>query len=473
MNQCKAIPDYYRFYEHVNRNGLKYDIAIDNANITQLTYDDSVISGKLKQLTEQLIDRTLSPDTFYGHRNVLVDCKILNKADSENAKKLLKLNLLGVDWEKIKLFITIYQKFFLYEVLHDPLLILRTEDEFDSLLSDLGVNRDDLDWGRISTAENHDSVSLVYEGDHISPLFKSLHKKNVMEYWQKRKGQTSVSEKIEFICFPLKLHNNLDVVIYRREYWKINKNSPSGIERTEYAVTIPGVSIHELTIDNSHRDIQFEHTVIEKAFELLRQCDLIDQSICFRGHMRYKVADENLRNLISDLKHFYDEEFGLLSYKWKHFEEPNTEEKKRWKWILGEKIANKFFNQVEIIRYENRKKLRQCKNIVEYHKSLNMMCPQEFSSPVYGSWPYNDIFYDYVKERDDGKEERAREKKKETGRMNRAKKIGETKKELKDDIIKYEQYLRKRLDFQLERLPINFERVLNWVNNMLTKSWYR
>jgi hypothetical protein len=97
-----------------------------------------------------------------------------------------------------------------------------------------------------------------------------------------------------------------------------------------------------------------------------------------------------------------------------------------------------------------------------------MMCPQEFSSPVYGSWPYNGIFYDYVKERDDGKEERAREKK-ETGRMNRTEKIGRAKKELKDDIIKYEQYLRKRLDFQLERLPINFEN--EGIEHL--KMWYR
>jgi hypothetical protein len=36
------ISDYYRFYEDNNRNGLKYDIAVDNAIIDLLNNDSKV-----------------------------------------------------------------------------------------------------------------------------------------------------------------------------------------------------------------------------------------------------------------------------------------------------------------------------------------------------------------------------------------------------------------------------------------------
>ena len=287
MNNSVVIPDYYLFYEQNVKNGLSYDLTIDNSIITKLSHNETFTSGKLKQTIEESINRKLSPDTFYSHLNVLVDCKILNKKDngrgkvvvyslSENAKNLLKLNLLGTDWERIKLFTKIYEKFFLYEVLHDPLLIVRTEEEFDSLLSDLDVRRDDLEWGKIMDATNEDSIKLIY-GDNIDFPVKIIPKKILSEYWLEREGQSEVSEKIEFICFPKKPYN-LDVVIYRNEYWRINKHSPSGIERIEYTITIPGVSVQELIDGDSTSQIQkFNYDDIEKAIEFLSQ--LLDSKV--------------------------------------------------------------------------------------------------------------------------------------------------------------------------------------------------
>ena len=480
MNHGKAIPDYYHFYEQANKNGLKYDIAIDNAIITQLTsYQKSLTSAKLKQATEQLIARKLSPDTFYGHLRVLVDCKILNKTDygrgkgvlyslTENAKMLMKLNLLGVNWEEIKLFTRIYEKFFLYEALHDPLLIVTSEQRFDALLSDLGVNSKDLEWGKFSDAMNYDSVDLVYKKNYASPRLKSLQRKDDIEYWRNRKNQNSVSEKIEFICFPLRQYNNLDVVIYRREHWKINKYLPSRIERTEYEVTIPGVSIRELVNDGggNNTNTSFLQADVEEALDLLRQTGLIEPAIEFQGYMRYKIKDEdehilhglNLRSLMSILKAFYDSEFALLKYKWEHFQGPTSEERKRWTWLLGEREARRFFNDADIIRYEKRKCIKQCKNIEEYHQFLNNICSEEFSSPIYGPWPYRSIFDDFkIQEEKKQEEQRNQERKKRKKLWPKAKRTGGTKKELKENILKYEQYLTKKLEIQLERLPINLE----------------
>ena len=336
-------------------------------------------------------------------------------------------------------------------MLHDPLFILKSEDEFETLLSDLGVKRKDLEWAKISEAHNYDSVELIY-GDNIDFPAKIIPKKVLSEYWKERKGQSEVSEKIEFISFP-KPHN-LDVVIYRREYWKINKNLPSGIERTEYTITIPGVSIGELVNDGggNNTNTSFLQADVEKALDLLRQTGLIEPAIRFQGHMRYKVKDEdehslnnlNLRNFISILKAFHDSEFGLLEYKWKHFEGPTSEERKRWTWLLGEREASKFFNEIEIIRCENRKDMRQCmrqcKNIEEYHKFLNIICPKEFSDPFWGPWPTSYILHDFKRQRQEKNETagegRSREKKKEWEKMAKSKENRRNKKRTKSGYIK-------------------------------------
>ena len=169
----------------------------------------------------------------------------------------------------------------------------------------------------------------------------------------------------------------------------------------------------------------------------------------------------NLRSLMSVLKALYDQELLVSSGKWKLFEEPTNEEKKRWTWLIGEKESRKFFNELEIERHENRKEMRQSEDVLDYHIRLNNICKKEFYSPVYGPWPYDTIYDEFKLRRQEEKkqqEKREQERRIKTGkRWSRTKKKGETKKELKEDILKYEQYLRKKLESQLEKLPINLE----------------
>ena len=481
-NDVSAIPDYHRYYEQVNKNRKIYDITLDNVIINRLNIHEKCPSGKLKLATEQLIGRTLSPDTFYSHLDVLVNCKILDRTDrgrgkdvlyslTENAKKLLQLNLLGDDWEKIKLFNKIYEGFFLSELLDDPLLVLRTEDEFDSFLSDLGIKRDNLKWGTISTADYGDSLDLVYDNG----LSTFRYKRRVKEYWQKKEGKTTVYDKLVHFCFPKEPHST-DIIVHRNEYWQINKNSPHRLQGTEYTAIIPGVSIDDVV---NSRTPKFSYTDVERAFDLLRKANLIQPAFRFRGQMRYKVKDDDeklytgldLRNFFSTLKVFHDEENGLLTFKWKFFEGPSDDERKRWTWILGKEEANRFFRNIELQRHENRKGIRQCKNTLEYHKFLNSICPKEFVSPFYGPWPYGSILYDFrrkreVEERE--KEEREKERilnedqerkwiRKGEKRWARKKKKQRTKKWIATDKMRYEQYLKEKLEAQIKHLPINLE----------------
>jgi hypothetical protein len=215
------------------------------------------------------------------------------------------------------------------------------------------------------------------------------------------------------------------------------------------------------------------------AFDLLRKANLIEPAFSFGGQMRYKVKDDDeklctnldLRNFLSALRVFHDEELGLLTFKWKFFEGPSDDEKRRWTWLLGKEEANRFFRDIELKRHENRERMRQCKNTLEYHKFLNSICPKEFISPFYGPWPYGNLLYDFRRKREEEKrEEKEREKqkmwqddldhqwiKKRRKRSARKKKIRVTKKDIFNDKIKYEQFLRTKLETQIEHLPINPE----------------
>lgn len=75
--------------------------------------------------------------------------------------------------------------------------------------------------------------------------------------------------------------------------------------------------------------------------------------------------------------------------------------------------------------------MKQCKNIEEYHKFLNNTCP------VYGPSPHRSMLDDFKRQEEEKKKEKRNQE--------------------KEDILKYEQYLRKKLETQRERLSINLE----------------
>jgi hypothetical protein len=110
--------------------------------------------------------------------------------------------------------------------------------------------------------------------------------------------------------------------------------------------------------------------------------------------------------------------------------------------------------------------MRLCKNTLEYHKFLNSICPKEFVSPFYGPWPYGSILYDFRRKSEDEKREKEKISKEDPERkwIRKGEKrwLGKkkrrvTKKEMSNDKMRYEQYLKNRLESQIERLPINHE----------------
>jgi len=484
MTDPVLISDYYRFYEDNNRNGLKYDIAVDNAIIVLLNNQNEINRSKLKSQVESSIQRKLSPSTFQSHLNILVNHKILNRSDegrgkevlyslTEGAERLLKLNLLRQTSREEILCRKIFEKLFFYLLHHSPAKTISSEEEFDKFLkSEVNLSSKDLNWGRVSTGSNHEIVDIIYGygmrrddspiiGGLLSPSNlntkkeKSILLQNIEDYWKARKGRSKVLESIEFICLPVT--GNIDFSVTKTEHWEIRK--PSRIRKytpDTYLITLPGVSISELMMDNNictickdfdgqamvsmnllmksnsntnllGTSMQFDHRDVEKAFVLLMQNGLLKTVSGFHGNeFRYVLADGRLRDLIDALRNIHEREFALLFHKWALFEKPSKDEENRITRLLGKKEAQRIFRDAEMSRFQHRKKMRKCSDVEEYNQYLK----EVISSNDDPDWRRYSV---------DSYMDASLSNFKETGRN----RTPITKKELQKDILKYDQFLRE------------------------------
>jgi hypothetical protein len=182
--------------------------------------------------------------------------------------------------------------------------------------------------------------------------------------------------------------------------------------------------------------MKFERSDVEKAFVLLMQNGLLKIASDFLDNeARYVLADGRLRDFIDALRNIHEREFGLLFQKWTFFEEPSKDEMGRINKLLGEKEARKIFKDIEIARYQHRKKMRRCTDVEEYNQYLK----EVYSSNDDSDWGRHSVEIHMDNELRIFKE----------SRKNRT---PITKKQLKKDVLKYDQYLRKELQADLENL---------------------
>jgi hypothetical protein len=486
------ISDYYRFYEDSKQNGLKYDVTIDSAIIDLLNNEnDSINYRELKSRIENSIRRKVPLTTFQTHLNILVSHKILNRNDTGRgkevlysltgvAKKLLELNLLKQCSQDEILCRRIFEKLFFYLLHYPPAKTISSEEEFDKfLMSEVNLSSKDLEWGRISTGSNYEIVEIIYgvglRGDGsnyggllspsktVSERKKSMLPVRIKEYWRARKGQSRVQEDIEFICLPIS--GNIDFSIIKTEHWEINK--PSRIKKYKadtYLITMPGVSISELMKGNNLCTIckdfegqamvsmnllmkrnnnsnilgtamKFEYTELENAFALLMKNGLIKTALDFHGdETRYILADGRLRDFIEALRNIHEREFDLLFHKWSYFEEPSKDEQSRINRLLGEKDARLVFKETEMSRYQHKKKMRECEDVEKYNQNLREIYSSN-DDPDRRRYSIDSYF------------DRMLRAYKET-----RKRVPASKKDLRKDVIKYDEYLKRALEVEFEDL---------------------
>ena len=397
---------------------------------------------------------------------------------------MLKLNLLRQTSPEEILCRKIFKKLFFYLLHHPPAKTISSEEEFDKFLkSEVNLSSKDLNWGRVSTGSNHEIVEIIYGygmrrdgGPIIGGLLsssklntkkeKSILLQNIEDYWKTRKGRSKVLESIEFICLPIT--GNIDFSVTNTEHWEIRK--PSRIRKytpDTYFITLPGVSISELMMDDSIcticKDFDGQEIVsmnllmksnnntnssssssslrsncieVPRRLVLLMQNGLLKTVSDFHGNeVRYVLADGRLRDFIDALRKIHEKEFALLFHKWALFEEPSKDEENRITRLLGKKEAQRIFRDAEMSRFQHRKKMRKCNDVGEYNQYLKEVISGN-DDPDWRRYSVDSYMDGSLKNFKETKRNR----------------IPVTKKELKKDVLKYDQFLREKLEADLEDL---------------------
>jgi len=319
--------------------------------------------------------------------------KEINYQLTENAKRLLQMNILKLDSRQL-VFKRIYEEFFtipdflesVYKkvLLEDPYdelyemvplserivkqITIRSESEFDTFLKKLDINQEKLEWGVVSYGGNSSRIAEILYPFNISSRRLEEVKKC---YWNEENDQTKVKEKLMLICTRMKDSlDDLDFWIRRIENWEIEKKGsndiiPNLIAR-EFFVFIPGVTIQDIL---HGKDGLFEESEVQQGIDILRSVGLITAKI-FGKEIRYIIADNQLRDLVSAIKTALISEFGYLLTKWEWFEVPTDQEREQMNSIFGRNEFAGLSTSLEIKLSEHKKSMRKCKNVDDYHELL-------------------------------------------------------------------------------------------------------
>ena len=337
---------------------------------------------------------------------------------------------------KQSIFRKIYEKYFFYEVHYSPRKVISSEKEFDKLLTELNTTRKELKcwlWSGAG-AETNDIVARELYGNSglyhsMSARTKQIHKKEMKMYWLMKGGESRTLEQINFIC-PFE-QKNLDITMTKIERWEINKNSSNKKLQTKYVYELPGVSIEEF-VANEWLGAKFKLADVKEAFNLLHKNHLIEIALTVRNQSRFRIIDSTLRNFIEGIRDIHIAEYRLLMNKWQHFDAPSHEEFQRWTLLMGEQVASKFFEKLEIERCTYRKMKEDCKSVHEFIEKLDKDTKLRSRDRWDLGWGFEFDRYKAAEENSSPPTPKA-------------------------EIEEFERYRRARLEHHLEFLPANLE----------------
>ncbi len=327
-------------------------------------------------------------------------------------------------------------------------LRIHSEKEFDLFLSNIKINKENIDWGVITDAYSSPISEILYSSIWRDEILdtkvqeKKIFTKNkckhlptqVTEFWNRQNNSTHVNENIYLICSP-KLDNEFWVNnfwIYRIEEWDIRRSEKTETSKfdsllisREYNIFIPGLSLQDIVEYNGNT---FNRSVILKAIGMLSKFGLI-KSIRFGGEVRYVIVDEELHHYIVGLKEYFTSEIDYLLYRWRYLERPTDEELSRMESIFGKEEFKKIETLSEIKLHEHKQRIKTCNNIDEYNEVLK--------EGILGG-DLSESMLDRMLDR--------------YKRQRRITPLG--KKDHRRDIEKYRTYIKREQETQMERLSI-------------------
>jgi hypothetical protein len=319
------------------------------------------------------LDYTPSKTDFSNHIKKMIEDNELHKTQDESSKLKIKpqyysltddakkrrhINLLGAGNEHER-FRKIYEKLFFWEFFHTRPIPIPLEQKVHETISKLKQQLpagrvSDLGWGKATDVSND---FLRYRAGS----------RRYLEYWNNEEKPEMIIQHIDNIYH---ITPTPEIFFTKREYWQATKHSKKMLF-VKYILSLPGVSKEEfLTYNNNSSEVKFTDQEIEKALQLLKESGLIKPYFVYENEIRYVTTNDDLSELIREISQIFEQELRLLMFRWRYFEKPTEEEKKRLRWMLGEKYAKSIIQSAEIAMYENKKALRKSKDINEYCEFL-------------------------------------------------------------------------------------------------------
>ena len=297
-------------------------------------------SGELKkQLDQYLLNHDYNktaPDTYwerlkqlsssYNKQSKYVIQPVLQKMDEGRGKKVLySLNRdAKIRWDLnlpiLKSESTIeraYRLLFYYIVFyHNPIRKLKDEDEYNALLENLFINKNELE--------------LIPNLD-----FKEFK----ITKW---------------------IHPESEIDFTRKDY-----PNPPGNERDyEYSYILPGISPSEFhkirEPGRPYQQINFRKDEVIRYFKLLEKRKLIKKikslQLEILNEERYTIVDNSLKELLAACSTLEGHVYIYLEYIWKAIGKPTNEERIWYEHLWGKNRTNKWFIYCNDIRREYKKK---------------------------------------------------------------------------------------------------------------------
>jgi hypothetical protein len=343
MNRRKRLASYYSLYEvPPARNGLKYDNTIDVAIVEELACSEECSSSDLRRKVQEYLHRTIKDKTYYNHLKRLQKEDIISKRDTGRGSKVY-YSLTGKAKERAKLrLLRTYSNFDSLKKIYINLLLraivepeLLVYSNVECLLSDLHLTRKDLKVDHIEKAYSEGICESLDKPEKFLPM------RLIFKY-------KPISDGIQIT----------ETITYYE-----NTQTHLICEESQYYLSIPGVRRRDFA--NFYYTFKPNEEDVETAFDLLIKSRLIIRKESL-GEVRYCLADEELQELILDIKKLdkikREENYIKLTY-YKHPSDEEINESRVF--YTDEELFRKYYNKKEEQRHEYKKILREEKDYKE------------------------------------------------------------------------------------------------------------
>jgi hypothetical protein len=275
-------------------------------------------SGELKRELQQRLGREIPYSTFSVHIQSMLDKKELKRNEKivdrskhvfycmpSEIKKQAQLRLIRTDPKNL-LFKQIFTNLFLKGLIEGTSY---STDDLDGLLHEIGATRQDLILDHIEYEYNKYSEGHVFGKDYVDcqlPIFTMIYYRPISHV--RIVEGTSYRQNIFYhFC---------------REYPAIN-------------FTVQGISIDDFT--SMYYVFKVKREDAEEAFMMALKNGLIKP---IRNRMKYVLADDALKDLISDVNSFHKLEDEFCYQKWNSICTPTEEEQEGIYSILTRRYMN-------------------------------------------------------------------------------------------------------------------------------------